>query len=113
MVKPCELLYSTLRPTSAFVTRVHSYIKGPYMLMTDTADEAIANRGQMIDLLRSQKLRHWWAVDNEVARPSRRLTAVGRGHHHLARLGLLLAALCQHAPTEPHRCHRRTSPVDV
>ena len=39
-VKPCELLYSTLRPTSAFIARVHNHIKVPYLLMTDTADQA-------------------------------------------------------------------------
>ena len=40
-VQPCALLYSTLRPTSKFINLVHNHIKGPYLLMTDTADEPI------------------------------------------------------------------------
>ncbi|KAL1507661.1 hypothetical protein AB1Y20_007278 [Prymnesium parvum] len=66
LVRPCDFIYSTLRPTAAFVHQVHEHIGVPYLLMTDTADEPITHGGQTELLLRSPKLRHWWAVDNEV-----------------------------------------------
>ena len=65
-VRPCELVYSTLRPTSSFVRSVHQHITVPYLLMTDTADGAITH-GDLVDrLLGAPNLAHWWAVDNEV-----------------------------------------------
>lgn len=66
LVKPCQLLYSTLRPTSAFLHNVHQHIRVPYLLMTDTADEPITAYHGVKMLLHSATLAHWWAVDNEV-----------------------------------------------
>ena len=68
-VQPCQLLYSTLRPTSSFIHKVHDHIKVPYLLMTDTADDAITPYHGVKQLLTSSTLRHWWAVDNEVSEP--------------------------------------------
>ena len=65
-VPACALLYSTLRPTTKFINMVHSHIKVPYLLMTDTADEPITAYHGVKQLLASNTLRHWWAVDNEV-----------------------------------------------
>ena len=65
-VQPCSLLYSTLRPTSKFIQNVHNHIQVPYLLMTDTADEAITSYHGVKHLLASKTLQHWWAVDNEV-----------------------------------------------
>lgn len=65
-VRPCDLLYSTLRPTSAFLHHVHSHIKVRYLLMTDTADEPITLYPAVRTLLESKTLAHWYAVDNEV-----------------------------------------------
>lgn len=65
-VGACELVYSTFRPTSAFLRRVHEHIPSAYLLLTDTADEPITRTQLTETLLHSDKLRHWWAVDNEV-----------------------------------------------
>ena len=65
-VPACSILYSTLRPTSKFVNLVHNHIRVPYLLMTDTADEAITPYHGVKQLLGSSTLHHWWAVDNEV-----------------------------------------------
>lgn len=68
-VRPCDLLYSTLRPTSQFLRHVHSHIKVRYLLMTDTADEPITLYPAVRTLLKSKTLAHWYAVDNEVLEP--------------------------------------------
>ena len=65
-VQPCDLIYSTLRPTSKFINLVHSHISVPYLLMTDTADEPITAYHGVKQLLSSNTMMHWWAVDNEV-----------------------------------------------
>jgi hypothetical protein len=65
-IAPCSVLYSTLRPTSAFLQRVHAYVRVPYLLMTDTADDSITRYHGVQQLLQSPNLFHWWAVDNEV-----------------------------------------------
>ena len=66
-VRPCQLLYTTLRPTRDFVRQVHAHIRVPYLLLSDTADVSIAH-GPDVDALLGERsqLRHWWAVDNEV-----------------------------------------------
>ena len=65
-IAPCSLLYSTLRPTSAFLQKVHAHIRVPYLLMTDTADDSITHYPGVNHLLSSAQLFHWWAVDNEI-----------------------------------------------
>ena len=44
-----------------------AHIKVPYLLLTDTADEPITMYHGVRQLLGSDTLKHWWAVDNEVA----------------------------------------------
>jgi hypothetical protein len=34
MVQPCQLIYSTLRPTKDFVRQAHPHITAPYLLIT-------------------------------------------------------------------------------
>uniref|UniRef100_A0A7S2BGB6 Uncharacterized protein n=1 Tax=Haptolina brevifila TaxID=156173 RepID=A0A7S2BGB6_9EUKA len=65
-VQPCELVYSTLRPTHSYIRQVHAHIRGAYLLITDTADLSITHSSETDSLLGSDKLSHWWAVDNEV-----------------------------------------------
>ena len=65
-VRACDVVYSTLRPTRSFLERVHSHIRVPYLLFTDTADEAIVRSNTVNSMLRSPTLYHWWACDNEV-----------------------------------------------
>lgn len=65
-VAPCSLVYSTLRPTAAFLYKVHTHIKHPYLLMSDVADGAITHSHETNALLASPNLWHWWGVDNEV-----------------------------------------------
>ena len=36
-VAPCEVVYSTLRPTKDFLRNVHAHIRVPYILISDTA----------------------------------------------------------------------------
>ena len=55
-----------LRPTSAFLQKVHAHIRVPYLLMTDTADDSITHYPGVNHLLSSAQLFHWWAVDNEI-----------------------------------------------
>ena len=58
-VKPCELVYSTLRPTQKFLGQVHTHIRVPYLLFTDTADIAITHSSQTDKLLQATNLYHW------------------------------------------------------
>ena len=68
-VRPCDLVYSTLRPTAAFAQKVHAHIRVPYLLVTDTADEPITPGRWVSYILGSKQLWRWWAVDNELAHP--------------------------------------------
>jgi len=68
-VKPCDLVYSTLRPTAAFAQKVHAHIKVPYLLVSDTADDPITPGRWTNYMLGSSQLWRWWAVDNEMAHP--------------------------------------------
>ena len=66
-VKPCDLVYSTLRPTTAFVQKVHQHIRVPYLLLTDTADDPITPGKWTNQMLGTEQLWRWWAVDNEIS----------------------------------------------
>ena len=68
-VRPCDLVYSTLRPTAAFAQKVHAHIRVPYLLVTGTADEPITPGRWVSYILGSKQLWRWWAVDNELAHP--------------------------------------------
>mgnify|MGYP006095626801 FL=1 len=68
-VKPCDVVYSTLRPTAAYAQKVHDHIRVPYLLITDTADDPI-QPGRWTNLIAdSKQLYRWWAVDNEMTHP--------------------------------------------
>ncbi len=50
-MQPCDLVYSTLRPTSSYFRNVHLHIKVPYLLMTDTADVSITHSREVNAML--------------------------------------------------------------
>ena len=76
-VKPCDLVYSTLRPTTAFVQKVHQHIRVPYLLLTDTADDPITPGKWTNQMLGSEQLWRWWAVDNEMSHPKLESIPIG------------------------------------
>ena len=76
-VKPCDLVYSTLRPTAAFVQKVHQHIRVPYLLLTDTADDPITPGKWTNQMLGSEQLWRWWAVDNEMSHPKLESIPIG------------------------------------
>ena len=76
-VKPCDLVYSTLRPTAAFVQKVHQHIRVPYLLLTDTADDPITPGKWTNQMLGSEQLWRWWAVDNEMRHPKLESIPIG------------------------------------
>lgn len=77
MVRPCDLVYSTLRPVRDFLESVHSHIRVPYLLLTDTSDVSVTHHNADA-LLNSSTLYHWWASDNEVV-DSPKLSSVPLG----------------------------------
>ena len=76
-VKPCDLVYSTLRPTAAFVQKVHQHIRVPYLLLTDTADDPITPGKWTHQMLGSKQLWRWWAVDSEMSHPKLESIPIG------------------------------------
>lgn len=64
-IKPCDLVFSTFRPLRGFLDNVHTHIRVPYLLLTDTSDGSI-DRSNSDVLLKSSTLFHWWASDNRV-----------------------------------------------
>jgi len=86
-VRPCDLVYSTLRPTKDYARFVHAHVKVPYLLISDTADEPITHYHAVDTMLASSTLAHWWAVDNEVL-DNAKMTSVPLGVMDSLELGV-------------------------
>jgi hypothetical protein len=65
-VRPCDVVYSTLRPTVDFLNYGHRLITVNYLLITDTMDDSIRHQCAEDTIASSPKVAHWWAADNMI-----------------------------------------------